>query len=67
MVEDATPHPDRLLIERARDGNRDGNRGELWRTSANVGGRSSGKVSTPRTWANDGERWRTENYGLENH
>jgi hypothetical protein len=48
------------------DGNRDGNRGELWRTSANVG-RKSCQLCTGRTLANCGERWRIEKNGLENH
>jgi len=29
----------KVVIEPVGDGNRDGNRGELWRTLANVGGR----------------------------
>jgi hypothetical protein len=36
------------------DGNRDGNRGELWRTLANVGGR---KASRFMYRANVGELW----------
>jgi hypothetical protein len=37
------------------DGNRDGNRGELWRTLANVGGRKTSDLYTGRTLANYGE------------
>ncbi len=44
------------------DGNRDGNRGELWRTVANVGGRSGCQRYTRRPLANYGERWRTGKY-----
>jgi hypothetical protein len=36
-------------------GNRDGNRGELWRTLANVGGRKTSDLYTGRTLANYGE------------
>ncbi len=38
------------------DGYRDGNRGELWRTVANVGGRSTANLNTGRTFTNAGER-----------
>jgi hypothetical protein len=37
------------------DGNRDGNRSELWRTSANVGGLETCDSDTGRTVANTGE------------
>jgi hypothetical protein len=37
------------------DGNRDGNRGELWRTLAKVGGRKASDLCTGRTLANYGE------------
>src|ERR1700737_1980835 len=37
------------------DGNRDGNRGELWRTLANLGGREASDLCAGRTLANYGE------------
>jgi hypothetical protein len=52
------PPQDRLLIESARDGNRDGNRGELWRTLANVGERWRTKGQRVMYRANVGERLR---------
>ncbi len=44
----------------------DGNRGELCRTPANVGGRKARDAYTGRTLANDDERRRTLTRGLEN-
>ncbi len=42
----------KVLIETRPDGNRDGNRGELWRTLANVGGRKAYDPYRGRTLAN---------------
>jgi hypothetical protein len=50
----------KVVIEPVGDGNHDGNRGELWRTLANVGGRAGQDSYTGRTLANCGERRRTE-------